>query len=327
MNKDMESIYGTHIMQYIEIKKALGFKYFTESVILSQIDKLATERAETNFGITKEFAEKWCEKRLYETDYYRYDRIRILAKFSSHLCDLGIKSFIPKLPKIPHSTFIPYIFSGKEVDAIFEACDGLRLNIISMNSSLFCIPILIRFLYCTGLRISEALAIMDEDLNLDEGYLRVKDSKNGKERIIPISSSLIAVCKDYLKYREMLPIGKTKPGFFFVKLNGRKCGYSARDWFKKCLKIANIQYIGENKGPRIHDLRHTFAVKSLAQMAESGIDLYASLPILSNYLGHQSLEATNHYVRLTANMYPNLIKDINTLCLDVFPKFKNYETD
>ena len=78
---------------------------------------------------------------------------------------------------------------------------------------------------------------------------------------------------------------------------------------------------------RLHDLRHTFAVTSLAHMAESGIDLYASLPILSNYLGHQSLGATNHYVRLTSNMYPDLITDVNTVCLDVFPKFKNYETN
>ena len=62
-------------------------------------------------------------------------------------------------------------------------------------------------------------------------------------------------------------------------------------------------------------------------MAESGIDLYASLPILSNYLGHQSLGATNHYVRLTANMYPDLIKNVDMICLDVFPKFRNYEAD
>ena len=62
-------------------------------------------------------------------------------------------------------------------------------------------------------------------------------------------------------------------------------------------------------------------------MSEAGIDLYASFPILSNYLGHQSLEGTNHYVRLTASMYPDLLKDVDQICLDVFPKFNNYETD
>lgn len=327
MNKDFISIYGPHIRQFIDIKRALGFKYETASVILAQIDKLAAERTETTFGITKEFTEEWGKKRLYETDLYRYSRIRILAQFSSYLCDLGNKSFIPKLPKHPHSTFIPYIYSGKEIDAIFEACDGLRLNITNLNSCLFCMPVLTRLLYSTGLRIGEALDITNEDLNLDEAYLCVRDSKNGKERIIPISNSLVSVCREYLRYRELLPIGKTKSGYFFVKLDGSKCGRSVGVWFKKCLEKANIQYIGENKGPRIHDLRHTFAVTSLANMAESGIDLYVSLPILSNYLGHQSLGATNHYVRLTANMYPDLIKNIDMVCLDVFPKFNNYETD
>ena len=77
----------------------------------------------------------------------------------------------------------------------------------------------------------------------------------------------------------------------------------------------------------MHDLRHTFAVTALAVMAEAGIDLYASLPILSAYLGHQSLDATNYYVRLTANMYPSLIKDVDMIYLDVFPKFRNYEAN
>jgi len=327
MNKDFISIYGPHIRQFINIKRALGFKFETATVILSQIDNLAAERAETTTGITKEFAEKWSEKRLHETDSYRYDRIRILAQFSSYLSDLGLRSIIPKLPQYPHSTFIPYIYSRSEIDAILKACDELRLQIISMNSCLFSMPVLIRLLYSTGLRIGEALDIKNEDLNLDEAYLRVRDSKNGKERIIPIANSLVSVCREYLKYRDLLPIAKIKSEYFFVKLDGSRCGRNIGVWFKKCLEKAEIPYIGDQKGPRIHDLRHTFAVTTLANMAESGIDLYVSLPILSNYLGHQSLGATNHYVRLVANMYPDLIKNVDLVCLDVFPKFKNYETD
>ena len=71
---------------------------------------------------------------------------------------------------------------------------------------------------------------------------------------------------------------------------------------------------------RLHDVRHTFAVHALATMAEAGIDLYCSLPVLSTYLGHQSVKATNSYVRLTADMYPELIKKIDVICFNVFPK-------
>jgi integrase len=327
MIKSYKSIYGLHIKQFIEMKRALGFKYETGALILAQIDSLAAERVEISFGITKEFAERWGKKQLHESDSYQYDRIRFLAQFSSYLRDLGIQSYIPKLPPFPHSTFIPYIYSRKEIEALFKASDELRLHCVQLDSGLFCMPVLIRLLYGTGLRISEALALKMEDVNLDDNYLRVRDSKNGKERIIPISDSLTSVCREYVKYLDQLPLGKRKPGYFFVKLDGSKCGQSVRSWFRKCLDKAAIPYVGRWHGPRIHDLRHTFAVTSLANMADSGIDLYASLPILSNYLGHQSLKATDHYVRLTANMYPQLIKDLDMICLDVFPKFRNYEAD
>src|SRR5690606_28500309 len=112
----------------------------------------------------------------------------------------------------------------------------------------------------------------------------------------------------------------------FVRADGMRCGQAVNSWFKKGLESAGIPR-GTTQGPRIHDLRHTFAVTSMANMAESGIDLYVSLPILSNYLGHRSLEATNHYVRLTAGMFPDLVRKMDTVCFDVFPQYRNYEAN
>lgn len=321
-----DSIYGPAITQFIDMKTKLGFKYNTGKFILSQIDQLAQKGEEETRGFTKKFAQKWSEKRCNESERYRYERIRYLAQFSSYLCDLGIPSYIPKLPRYPKNTFVPYIYSQKEILALFKASDELRSVKRNMNSCLICMPALIRLLYSTGVRIGEALALKDEDVNLEENYLRVKDSKNGKERIIPISTSLVSVCKEYRNYRDHLPI-KDSPRNFFISANGNKCGQGVGSWFKKCLSEAGIHYTGRNHGPRVHDLRHTFAVTSLASMAEAGVDLYASLPILSNYLGHGSIGATNHYVRLTANMYPDLIKEVNMTCLNVFPKYRNYETN
>ena len=327
MDKNYFSIYGSHIKQFIEMKRAFGYKYSKGAFILYKIDQFAEQREETSKGITKKFAMSWGKKRLHESDIYRYDRIRILAHFSSYLLDLEIQSYIPKLPPHPKNTFIPYIFSRNEINAIFKACDELRLINVNLDSNIISMPVLLRLLYATGIRIGEAIELKDEDISLNENYIRVKDCKNGKERIIPISNSLVSVCKKYIIHRDQLPLGETKSGYFFVTLNGNKCGQAVRTWFRKCLKKANIPYIGRNQSPRIHDLRHTFAVTSLANMADAGIDLYVSLPILSNYLGHQSLEATNHYVRLTASMYPELIKKVDMVCLDLFPKIKNYETD
>lgn len=326
MNKQYRSVYAQYLREFIDMKQKLGFKYKTAAVILAKMDRLAEKRGESSSGITRAFAEEWSKKSPNESEQYRYDRIRYLIQFSSYLCDLGIASYLPRLPGYPKNTFIPYIYSHEEIAGIFKACDALRLRQLQMSSCIISMPALVRLLYGTGLRISEALALKDEDVNLKDQYLRVKDCKNGKERIIPISDSLLAVCKDYINYRNQLPLGRC-PERFFVRLDGKGCKGGVRTWFKQCLQEAGIPYTGRKHGPRIHDLRHTFAVTSMAGMAEAGIDLYVSLPILSTYLGHQSLGATEHYVRLTASMYPDLIKDVDMLCLDVFPKLHPYEAN
>lgn len=93
---------------------------------------------------------------------------------------------------------------------------------------------------------------------------------------------------------------------------------TAYDRFRRILIRANIPH-GE-PGPRLHDFRHSFSVQSLAEMSSQGLNLYCSLPILSRYLGHISLEATEQYVRLTAEMYPELLRQANSLCAYVFPE-------
>jgi integrase len=302
------------------MKISLGYKYVSQSKKLLAIDKAAFKRGETSVGISKEFAEELRIKRPNESYINTYDRVCLLIQFSSFLSDLGIPSYIPKLPPYPPRNFVPYIFSEQEMNALFKSCDALRLKTTFLSTSLFCFPALVRFLCGTGLRINEALALRDDDVNTDERYLRVKDSKSEKERIIPISDSLSEVLREYVKYRNLLPLVK-KSDYFFIKPDGApvKCTVSVRDWFIKSLEKAGINHIGKHQGPRIHDLRHTFACHSLANMAESGMDLYTSLPILSTYLGHQSLASTNHYVRLTSAIYPELIKEIDTVFLDVFP--------
>jgi len=132
---------------------------------------------------------------------------------------------------------------------------------------------------------------------------------------------------EYVANRNNLPIDQPGNEYFFISANGSNIKRDAvyRN-FRKILKSAGINYLGEHRGPRVHDLRHTFSVHSLVMMAESGMDMYCSLPILSTYLGHQSLHSTNSYVRLTAEIYPELLKDVDAICLNVFPIIECYES-
>lgn len=216
------------------------------------------------------------------------------------------------------------------MEVIFCACDNLRLYDRHMSTIQFIIPAIIRLLYGTGLRISEALSLKNRDVDLEKRSIHIRKGKNGEERLAPLSDTLTEVLKQYLHYRDKIPVPHICDvnGFFFVSPNGTYCrSCSVYTWFRKVLAESGIPFQGDHKGPRVHDLRHTFAVHSLVKMSKSGMDLYYSLPLLSVFLGHKSLGATEHYVRLTSEMYPNILNDQKGIGTYVFPKSSNMAYD
>ena len=240
MNKFYYSIYGPFIEAYINTKKSLGYKFKDKDSFLGRFDKLALEREEEAIGISKELAEEWSKKALNESEINRYKRIQALRLFSSFLCKMGYPSYILRLPKF-RSVFVPYIFSQEEMNAIFSACDEIK-RYDHGKSAVFMIPALLRILYGTGLRISEALALSCDDVNLKDKYLLVRQAKNGKDRIVPMTDSLAKVCQQYFDYRNSLPQSAFKTQErFFAYFNGSHCAISTvYSWFRKVLYKAGI---------------------------------------------------------------------------------------
>lgn len=306
------SVYGPIMREFIDLKRSLGYKYVDVEYVFARFDRFTEERNEVNIGISKTLAEAWCGKTPNEASKTWYNRIQIIRLFAIYLGDRGYPSYIPQLPPM-RSTFVPYIFSKDEIKRFFEACDDLQPTRNHLGSRVFMVPCLFRILYGTGLRISEVMRLKCADVDIKNRHLVVLDSKNSKERLVPISQSLAAVCKDYLKYRENQYASRRSKAFF-ISPDGSPCNRdNAHRWFKRVLYRARIPHSGRGTGPRLHDLRHTFSVHSLASMAESGTDLYCSLPLLSAYLGHQSVTATDRYVRLTSEMFPSIIKQQSEL--------------
>ncbi len=319
----IEGIYAVHIEQYLGFKRSLGYKLRDIEYIFSQFGRLTLEREETVIGITKELSDAWCEKRPNEQDGSRYARVSQLSLFARYLCDAGFPSYIPKVPMFRRS-FVPYIFTKDEIASLFTASDNFTPDKITHDCSYQMMPVLFRLLYGTGLRLGEALALDEKDVNLQQQIIRVRQSKNGTERIVPLSESLTNACVHYLEQKPAWLEHRSKSNLFFVKKDNSQCGdRSAYAAFRLILWRAGIPHKGKGLGPRLHDLRHTFACHSMRAMIESGLDLYHSLPILSNYLGHRTLESTNKYVRLTSEMYPHLLQSVNEVCSHVFPEIKN----
>ncbi len=306
------SVYGPIMREFIDLKRSLGYKYVDVEYVLARFDRFMEERNEVSIGISKSIAEAWCFKSPNEASKSWYNRIQIIRSFAIYLGDRGYASYIPLLPPM-RSTFVPYIFSKEEISRFFAACDELQPTRNHLGSRVFMVPCLFRLMYGTGLRVSEVMQLKCGNVDLEEMHLIVLDSKNGKQRLVPISESLTAVCRDYLNYRQTQYTSQRSDAFFIAP-DGCPCNTdNAHRWFKRVLYNARIPYSGRGAGPRLHDLRHTFSVHSLAGMAENGTDLYYSLPILSAYLGHQSVTATDRYVRLTSDMFPAIIKQQSEL--------------
>lgn len=322
MEKRFKSVYRFHFVDFIKLKHNLGYEYKQEASYLLRIDKLAFSNGETSPGLSEELAQKWIQSNPAEAPMYHYSRIRIFREFSLYLTIQGIKSFLPKLPRYPRRTFVPHIFTHEQIAKVFSASELLRTSIFNPNSPIAAIPSFIRLLYSTGIRISEGIKLKNRDVNLDEGRIVIKDCKNGAPRNIQIHPSLVTVLRQYARFRDFHYL-KSPKDFFFTNANGNKLLHvPTQKWFRKCLQVAGIPYLGK-KGPRVHDLRHTFAVHSLAKMTMETGNIGAPILRLSKYMGHRNLKSTEYYLRMTEDAFPGLIKKIETISSDIFPRIQS----
>ncbi len=248
------------IYYFLAMRMNLGYKSKGPKYSLLAFDRFARTRGLRDITITLALATEWCKRRPNEAADTWSHRNCFLRQFAVYLSNLGHEVYIPPVVNTPRQdTFIPYIFSDDEIKAIYVACDSLTLYDRHARTSIMVLPALIRMLASTGIRIGEAVKLTMDDVNLDQDYLVLRDTKNGKDRLIPMSGSLAGICRQYLKYRALLP---ATSDYFFVKLNGLGCradGFSM--WWPRILKVAGIKRRGLTVGPRIHDLRHSFCIK------------------------------------------------------------------
>ncbi len=207
MSRHFYSIYGPSIKNFLSLKRSLGFKYQAGEYELGKLDKIAFQREKSFIGITKEFADAVCHKQPNESEKSRNNRIQIIRQFAFFLNDTGHPSHVPNLPSFK-SSYTPYIFTKEEVLRFFTFCDQIKTSNRNPRTGMFFMPVLFRLLYATGIRVGEAMSLSISDVDVENNLLKVRDSKNGKERIVPFSESMSLALKDYLKYRRQRPVLK-----------------------------------------------------------------------------------------------------------------------
>lgn len=317
-----KSVFAPYFNSFLKMKEQMGFTRTGFQNMFKELDQFFVATGASEPYITREHITAWSQTRINDKARTLYDKHSIMRQFCHYMCHLGYECYIHRLPRQNWPPFVPYIFSHEQIECIFQESDKLTLPTRCMTSVLMGIPCLIRLLYSTGMRIGEALSLKNEDVDFTHKSIRLKQTKNQVERLLPICPSLLKVLSQYKTYRDRMPVKEVSnaAAFFFVSTIGKPVGVgSVHHWFRVILKQCGIPRRSDGQGPRIHDLRHAAAVHSLIKMVRTGMDIYCAMPILSVFLGHKSLKGTETYVRLTSEMYPDILKMESSVTSFIFP--------
>lgn len=294
------SIFKEEFNEYVKYKKSMGYDYSKDVVnTYVRLDRFFNDNNLTKKEITEELYDNWLQKRENESNNTHAIRYTAIRQFCTYLIQNNYKNiYYSDEYNIKYKKeFIPHIYIDDEIVNIFK---------LSANVD-FTFEVIIKLLYSTGLRISEALNIEIDNVNLRNNQISIINSKNNVSRIIVMSNSMSNKLKEYIDSKMCFD---TK---YLFSSKGRKYSYKrVRVNYCKILDSLGIK-------ARIHDLRHTFAVNSLNQMVEKGYDIYTSLPLLSQYMGHKRIESTEYYLRFIDKYYDDVTNSINNYYGNIYP--------
>ncbi len=288
---------------FLNEKKITGYKYVHQEKWLTRFDSYYDRNGYTGIRITKSMVDEFIYSSL-EQPSTHYLKERLLRDFALFLIQHGHREvYVTQVKSAPvkRCSHIPYIFTKEEIKHFFTAIDAWGDSFYTNRHLVD--PVLFRLLYGTGMRVSEALNITVKDFDRLNGVLSVYQAKNYKDRLIPVAPGLASRIGEFInvfhKYSKDTAFLFQSPG------KGRMDKSTVYRHFRQYLQCANISHT--NAGPRVHDFRHSFAVKCLKKWVLAGEELTNLLPYLAAYMGHSDFRGTQYYLRLTADLYPDII--------------------
>lgn len=281
---------------YLELRRATGFQMRVQQYLLHSFAAFAEQRQETH--IRSRTAIDWAGEA--PSEGQRANRLGMVRVFARFARAEDARHEVPseRIFSAPRVKYTPFIFSPSQLHELLVHASKLApLN--SIRPWTYCT--LFSLLAVTGLRISEALNLRLKDLTPDG--LVIRETKFRKSRLVPLHASTAAALERYLDRR-----GAVADDHVFVSIEGRGPRYSTVvAIFLRLVRSIGIHLGPGHQGPRIHDLRHSFAVRVLEACSSSrAIEIEAHMLALSTYLGHAELASTYWYIHAT----PHLLADI-----------------
>jgi integrase len=297
------SCLGPVLAQYVELKQSVGLTFDAACRVLLHLDRFLSGNARGPEDFDVHCFEAWGRTIEHMGTGTRRAWMQIIYLFCLYRRRTEPGCFLPDPaqfpPYSPHPR--PYIFDEQEILRLLDAARELKPHPMSpLRGDVYRLALVL--LYTAGLRRGELLRLTLGDYSPTENTLLIRESKFYKSRLIPLSADATRELDAYLTARRArhLPVDAASP----LLVQGRRDGYSGGGIYgglRRLFKAAGIHT--ETGGtPRVHDLRHTFAVHALLRWYREGADLGARLPFLSAYMGHVSPVSTEYYLPFVASL-------------------------
>lgn len=294
------SVLHEALTEYLAARRALGTQLKWPAPSLHKFaDFVGAEGAEF---LTTEIAMRWALKSVGVQRATHARRLAIVRAFAVWLQATDARTQVPPRGLLParHRRPAPHIYSDGEFAALMVAAGQLHSS-SGLRGATF--KTLIGLLASTGLRPGEALKLDVGDVDLAGGVLTVRESKFGKSRFVPLDESACAALAAYSTLRDTVPVRlrRDTPAFFVAARGSRLRGCAARRTFAKLCKTVGLRPSEDprraGRGPRLQDIRHSFATRRLVEWYRAGLDVERLMPRLATYLGHVSTVETYWYIQ------------------------------
>ena len=321
---EFRSIFKDELKSFLALRETCmsdsGYKHYR--CYLASFDKYLEIHCPTERRITETAINGWVSTLTGKTSS-KANEIISIRMFLRYLQSLRVTVYIPIVPKVAED-YIPYIFSEAELERIFAAADDFKVTKAQNNPCMQIeFPMIIRLLYGCGLRVGETLALQIKDVDLEGGIITILHAKKDKQRLVPMDPTLTDVLRQYCMAMGIVGI----PGAFLfpgganpAKPATVRSMRNKFDVIAKNLGIALKERDWHERGPCMHCFRHVFAFKSFAKAERDGRPIDDSIPFLSIYLGHESLNETEKYLKFSSEMYPEALELFEEYAGDVFPE-------
>ncbi len=290
------------LSSFAQHRQALGYTDCVNLYRLAHFDRFLVARGWTCSYLTRDIVEDWVASGPPLRPNSRAARMHVMRLLGRFISQTQPETYIPGPAWGPRQTFgfRPHIYTSTEIAALLA--EARRLTPTGSLRPLT-YSTLFGLLYSTGLRISEALALRLADVDFDATMILVRESKFHKSRLLPLGTGVSDALGRYLEERAKRACPREPDAPFFVNERRSACAYPAVcALFLLIARRVGVRGPAGVRGPRIHDLRHTFAVHRLLEWYRDGGDVQARLPLLSDYLGHVSLTSTQVYLEITAEL-------------------------